>query len=139
MLPPAPCNLNCHKVFPLLSNQYTIPKQDLNPPRQNEVHASASNSKPPWLGSCYSCCQNFWHFMNFKRDWSPVSLFNSQFQNKTFTTDIYTLWTYSDYFSGEGYISNKPGPGLKMHHKNIGKILMLNFSVTNWVTISTQH
>ena len=36
LLPPAPCNLNCDKVFPLLSDQYTIPKSDSNPPKQGE-------------------------------------------------------------------------------------------------------
>ena len=36
LLPPVPCNLNCDKVFPPLSDQYTIPKWDSNPPKQSE-------------------------------------------------------------------------------------------------------
>ena len=36
LLPPAPYNLNCDKVFPLLSDRYTIPKWDSNPPKQSE-------------------------------------------------------------------------------------------------------
>ena len=36
LLPPALCNLNCDKVFPLLSDRYTIPKRDSNPPKQSK-------------------------------------------------------------------------------------------------------
>ena len=50
LLPPAPCNLNCDKVFPLLSDQHTIPKQDSNPPKQSEDYYQSKPLPPSHHG-----------------------------------------------------------------------------------------
>ena len=50
LLPTAPCNLNCDKAFPFLSDQYTIPKQDWNPPKQSEDYFQSTPLPPSHHG-----------------------------------------------------------------------------------------